>query len=57
MVASALLGKTLTGTNGIKIQYFVDCVSPGNAKADNGCGKKIKQLFDRQLCQKCWCQK
>jgi len=36
MSASALPGKM---QNRIKMQYFVDFVSPGNAEADNGCGK------------------
>jgi len=31
------------------MQYFVDFVSPGSAKADSGC--------DEILCQKYWCQK
>jgi len=30
---------------------------PGNAKADVGRGKKIKHLFNNQLCEKYFCQK
>jgi len=39
-----------------KMQYFVGFISLGSAKADNRLWK-IAQSFDRQLCQKYWCQK
>jgi len=39
------------------MQYFIGVVPPGSAEADNRCGRKLDKSFDRQLCQKYWCQK
>jgi len=45
MSASATTWENPNRQNMIKMQYFVDFVSPGSAKANNGCGEKLNNYL------------